>query len=567
MAFDPKHFKSQFPLFSQTENQSLIYLDNASTTQKPQCVIDAITHFYLHHNGNAQRASHRLARAATNSVAHTRALAAAFFGANKNGAKNIVFTSGATSGLNLIAHGLTDFCQQGDEILITHEEHHANLLPWQRLSKTQQCTLAFLPIKNGLSCWDQWPSVVNERTRIIAFSAASNVLGHLVNLDVITQIKQQYPRVIVVVDASQLAPHIPLAVEQWQCDFAVCSAHKMYGPTGIGLLYGCTEWLQKMSPLLLGGEMVNTVDLYSSSFVDSVERFEAGTSSLSAIAGLGACLEFLQSQDRAAMHAYEQALTTYLYRQLDALFQEHNGLQLVSHTENNIGIATVVSTSQYSLSDLALWLDEHDIAVRVGDHCAQTLWRSLAPLCGAHKGLRISLAAYNTRHDIDQLIVAMGEFLNDKTVIASTSEKVSKHVTDPFSDMDGYDDLSLLRSDDLLMVTSWQKRFKTLQQWGACITYKPQLRQDDYLVKGCETAVWLKHYQQGEQHYFIIDSDSSVIKGLAALLLVCCNGQTRSMIHSLSIEEKYQQLGLQKHLSPSRMNGFMALLNAIRQSV
>lgn len=561
MSFDPQQFKAQFPLFGQPENQQLIYLDNASTTQKPQCVLDAITHFYLHHNGNAQRASHRLAREATHRVLRTRQLAADFLGASS--AQNIVFTSGATAGLNMIAHGLSELCTADDEIVLSHEAHHANLLPWQRLAQQQQCRLTFLPSEQGLSCWQQWRSVVSERTRIIALSAASNVLGHVTALDVIAQIKQQFPRVIVVVDASQLVSHIPLAVEQWQCDFAVCSAHKMYGPTGIGLLYGRTEWLNSLSPLLVGGEMVDTVTLHSSTFVENVERFEAGTSSLSAIAGLGACIEFWQKQDRAAMRQYEQELTAYLYCSLAELCQHHTQLQLVSSAKNNIGIATIVSNTSLALSDLALWLDEHDIAVRVGDHCAQPLWHSLGQSFSlpqaAYKGLRISLAAYNTREDIDALTRAITGFFDHHIANIETSTKVL-----PAAIAEINDDFSSLHIDDLLAATSWQKRFKILQQWGRCIRHKPSVRQDVYRVNGCETAVWLQHYQKDERHYFLIDSDSTVIKGLAALLLLKCHGQTRELILSLDIEEEYQRLGLQKHLSPSRVNGFVALLSAFK---
>lgn len=552
MPFDPQTFKSQFPLFSQTENQSLIYLDNASTTQKPQCVIDAITHFYLHHNGNAQRASHRLARSATQVVENTRSLACDFLGAENN--TQVVFTSGATAGLNIIAHGLQTYCQQGDEILISDGEHHANLLPWQRLAEQARCQLRFFSLAKNAKVH----SLVTENTRIITLSAASNVLGVLNDLSWIKTIKQQFPRVIIVIDASQMAAHIPLQVEQWQCDFLVCSAHKFYGPTGIGLLYGRTEWLQKMPPFMVGGEMVDKVECNASCFVSSVERFEAGTSSTSAIAGLSACLSFWKAQDRAAMREYEKKLTAYLYQQLDALCRECKTLQVISPQKNNVGIATLVATNaQVSLSDLAHWLDEHDIAVRVGDHCAQTLWQSLSVVYGANKGLRISIAAYNTYNDVDALITAVHGFFNH----CSTTVDALNSQHDRNGDIK--DDLSLLNPEDLLAATSWQKRFKMLQQWGACIAQKPTLRQDQYLVKGCETAVWLRHYQQGEQHYFIVDSDSSVIKGLAALLLVWFNGQTSAAIQSLSIEEKYQQLGLQKHLSPSRMNGFMALLNAI----
>jgi selenocysteine lyase/cysteine desulfurase/sulfur transfer protein SufE len=483
----------------------------------------------------------------------TRQQAADFLGAAS--LDNVVFTSGATEALNMIAYGLSELCAAGDEILLSHAEHHANLLPWQRLAEQRQCSLTFFPEEQGLPCWQQWQSVLNERTRIVAFTGASNVLGSVLDVGIIATIKQRFPKVIVVVDASQMACHIPLQAEQWQCDFFVCSAHKFYGPTGIGLLYGRTAHLQKMLPLMVGGEMVSKVGLNSSSFIEGVQRFEAGTSSLSAIAGLGACLQFWHAQDRPAMQIYEQQLTVYLHQQLNVVCNKASGLQLRSLADNNVGIAVLVATASntqgVALSDLGHWLDEHDIAVRVGDHCAQTLWQALAPVYGSDKGLRISLAAYNTQADIDRLVGAINSFLQ-----ITEGQQVRDQNTKQ-------EDLSSLQWRDLMAVKSWQQRFKTLVGWGKHITEKPAIRQDQYLVRGCESTVWLKHQAQGERHYFLMDSDSNVIKGLSALLLVWFNGKTSKEIALLNIPDRYQQLGLQKHLSPSRMNGFMALLSAM----
>lgn len=551
MGFDPLAFKSQFPLFIQPENQSLVYLDNASTTQKPQAVIDAITHCYLHSNGNAQRASHRLARSATHIIEYTRALACEFLGA-KNSCE-VVFTSGATTGLNMIAYGLQDYCRQGDEILLSDGEHHANLLPWQRLAKNTQSTLRFFSLEQGIE-----PSLetkITPKTRVLTFTAASNVLGNINDLSLIAKIKKQYPSLIVIIDASQIAAHIPLNVNQWQCDFLVCSAHKFYGPTGIGLLYLKEQWLKKLSPLLLGGEMVGQVEKNSSEFVEAVERFEAGTSSLSAIAGLQGCLQFWQLQDRVAMRQYEEQLTIYLYQQLSRLCKQYSDLRLVSQPNNNVGIATMVSqNNNMSMSDMAHWLDEQDIAVRVGDHCAQTLWQSI----GNQKGLRISLAAYNTLQDVDTVVNAMQDFcLHQNDWIDQKQDGLSLTI----------DDLSTLTVDDLIRVKSWQKKFKLLQQWGACISTKPILRQAHYLVKGCETDVWFLFGLKNEKYYFYFDSDSAVIKGLAALLLVLFNGKTRDEIQSIDVESTYQELGLSKHLSLSRMNGFKSLLDSVLASV
>lgn len=558
MRFDSADFIAQFPLFSQPENASLVYLDNAATTQKPQCVIDAITHYYLHQNGNAQRASHRLARAATTMVEQTRTRAASFLGTTNS--QEVVFTSGATGALNMIAYGLADRCGAGDEILLTHSEHHANLVPWQRIAQSHGSQLTFFPEDRGIPCMKQWRLVVNERTRIIAFSAASNVLGHCVDLSIIADIKAAFPNIIVVVDASQIACHVPLQAQQWQCDFLVCSAHKFYGPSGIGLLFGKAELLATLDPQLVGGEMVNHVGRYNSTFVDNVQRLEAGTSSLSAIAGLGACLAFWQQQDRVAMHQYEQALTAYLYEQLLLVCDLRSGLQVVSSAKNNIGIATLISTStDFALNDLAHFLDEHDIAVRVGDHCAQPLWASLGAVYGSDKGLRIALTAYNTHAHIDVLVSTISAFLLvDHGRVQRSEQTHLSHMAEDFSDIDW---------QALLTVKSWPQRYKLLVRWGSRLEQKPHIHEEAFLVKGCESKAWFQHQSQGDQHYFLIDSHSNIIKGLSVLLLVWFNGKTREEIASINVIERYEQLGLQKQLSPSRMNGFVALLNAFEASV
>jgi cysteine desulfurase / selenocysteine lyase len=553
MPVNPHQFKSQFPLFSQPENTSLVYVDNAATTQKPQCVIDAITHFYTHQNGNAQRASHRLARVSTEMVENTRQLAANFLGASSD--REVVFTAGATEAFNIITYGLSAFCESGDEIVVSDSEHHANLLPWQRLAQQQQCELRFFKAEKGVL--DSEPClaeksllVFSERTRILALSGASNVFGQVLDMTLLATIKKRFPHIIIVLDASQMACHIPLQASHWQCDFLVCSAHKFYGPTGVGLLYAREEYLQHMPPLHLGGEMVERVELQSSDYVKGVQRFEAGTSSLAAIAGLQACLQFWDEQDRPAMQIYERELTAYLHDQLAVMCTPSTGLGLITSPEHNVGIATLISMdSAVSLSDLAYWLDEYDIAVRVGNHCAQTLWQAVAATQGADNGLRISLAAYNTTSDVDKIVAAITAFcLVDRSQISSLVE-----------------DWSDIAWETLAEVKSWQKKYKLLIQWGSRINHKPQIRQDTFLVKGCESAVWLQHQQEGKQHYFLIDSDSNIVKGLSALLLIWLNRKTTKEIQAINIAERYQQLGLEKHLSSSRINGFLALIAKVEE--
>jgi len=361
---------------------------------------------------------------------------------------------------------------------------------------------------------------------------------------------------MIMLDASQWAPHQPLLAEEWGCDFLVCSAHKFYGPTGIGLLYINPSLVEYLSPLLLGGEMVDMVGTESSVFHKTIQRLEAGTGPLSAIAGLGACLRFWQQQDRQAMVAHEQELTHYLHQQLESFFQSlgNDDWRLLSSAENNVGIAMVITTNNMiTLSDMAAWLDEANIAVRVGEHCAQLQWQSFERHYGASQGLRISLAAYNTKNDIDRLISEMGTFM---AALESGSEQQPE-----------LEWLSEAQWHQLHSATSWQKRYTLLLRIGKALRVQADIRSDDHLIKGCESPVWLKHEEIAGKHAFVIDSESALMRGLGALLLYALDGKQAKEIVNVDIESLYRSLELQKHLSASRMNGFHRIAAMCQQAV
>jgi SufS family cysteine desulfurase len=535
--FDFKAFKAQFPLFNQPENQSLIYLDNAATTQRPEVVIDAVADFYRHSNANTHRSSHRLARTATAMVERTREKAAKFL--NAQSAQEIIFCRGATEGLNLLAHSLCKELCHGDEIILSRAEHHANLVPWQMAAERHGLSLVFLPDKNNEPDISQLNQLITDRTKIVAITAGSNALGFTVDIEAIAK-QLSAKEIHLVVDAAQLAAHQAIDVEALACDFLVCSAHKFYGPTGIGLFYGRSEKLAQLSPWQGGGEMIRAVALTHSDYADAPHRFETGTSSLASIAGLEACLDFWQQQSRAEMLFYEQELTNYLHQQLAKV----ETIKQLSKAENNLGIAAFVPDESvtFAAADLAHWLDEHDIAVRVGHHCAMPLIDGL----GEGAILRASLAAYNSKADIDSLVDA----IHSMPVIDVMDNDAEKTL----NEVEGLS-LSELKSHQ-----QWQQRYRQLLKWSDVIQAKQELRQADFLVEGCESAVWLDSCEHDGRCYFMIDSDSRVVKGLAALLLVLINGKTKAEINSLDVVAIFSELQMDKHLSPSRSNGFYALL-------
>jgi len=543
MSFDPIAFKQQFPLFSQTENEDLVYLDNAATTQKPQCVIDALGHFYSHNNGNAQRSSHRLARQATNMIDTVREQARVFLGANKK--EDIVFTQGATHSINMIAYGLRKQLTANDCIAVSYGEHHANLLPWQEVSHATDCELMLAsPTLDELT---KKTAGNTKNIKVIAISLASNALGTQTDIATLHTIKKHYPNSIIVLDITQWLAHQPITLSALPCDFAACSAHKFYGPTGLGLLYGKYDYLAKLEPLLTGGEMVDTVSPQKSLYHSGYRGLEAGTSSMAAIASLGACLAFWAEQDRNAMAAHEALLTQHLHQQLQKICKKNSYLSLLTQAKNNIGIASIACNAPYSIADLALWLDKKNIAVRAGEHCTQLLWKkSHAHIKGGT--LRLSIAAYNTLVDINAVVAAIEEYC------------------DMIDNADSTNTLTVFETMDwqaLLDKKSWQQRYKQLILWGRSMDEQAQIRQPAYFIKGCESSVWLKHHLNNEKHYFIVDSDSAVIKGLAALVLCRINNKSTKEIETIDFDTYFNSIGLSQHLSESRQNGFNSLFQAM----
>ncbi|SDZ76762.1 aminotransferase class V-fold PLP-dependent enzyme [Microbulbifer marinus] len=540
MSFSAEAFKRQFPLFAQPENQQLVYLDNAATTQKPQAVIDAICGFYLHSNANTHRSSHRLARLATDMVERVRGQAAGFL--NATSAREIVFCRGATEALNLLANSLCSELQAGDEIVISTAEHHANIVPWQMMAQRFQLTLRYVPHTAGIPQFDRLSEVLTARTRIVSLTGGSNALGLRPDLQGIAR-QLRGRQLHWIVDGAQLAAHERVDVQQLGCDFLVCSAHKFYGPSGIGLLYGREQLLEAMPPWQGGGEMIAEVDLYTSHYAGLPHKFEAGTSSLAAIAGLGAALEFLGTQDREAMAAHEQQLMAWLHEEL----AEIPGIRLLSQPQHNLGIVAFAPVNG-SAADLMHWLDGRDIAVRVGHHCAQPLIRA----AGETATVRASIAAYTTRNDVEAFVQALREYL----ALAETPDSEAPQRGVEWS----LDDLSALQVERLASQRNWQDRYRELMRWSKAIGAKPEIRRPENLVRGCESDAWLAHVEGGGRHYFALDSDSRVVKGLGALLLSQIDGRTAEEIRALDLPLLFADLGLEQHLSQSRSNGFYALL-------
>ncbi|WP_171311342.1 cysteine desulfurase [Enterococcus cecorum] len=397
--FDAKKIRADFPVLNQIVNdEPLIYLDNAATTQKPQAVLDVLNHYYLQDNANVHRGVHTLAERATAEFEAARKKVQQFIHANSN--KEIVFTKGTTDSLNIIAQSYGEFIQAGDEIVISKMEHHANLIPWQQLVKRKQAVLRYIPLTaDGHLDVQAAKTIINEKTAIVALAQVSNVLGTVNPVKEIAQLAHQH-QAIMVVDGAQAVAHMPVDVQDLDCDFYCFSGHKMCGPTGIGVLYGKQTLLEKMEPVAFGGEMIDFVDLYESTWTELPWKFEPGTPNIASAIGLGAAIDYLEKIGMQTIHEYEQAIVAELLPKL----QQIDGLTIYG-PQNPAEHTAVIAFNLDHLHphDVASALDMQGIAVRAGHHCAQPLIKEL----GCFATARASFYFYNTKEEADQLVAAI----------------------------------------------------------------------------------------------------------------------------------------------------------------
>ena len=372
----------------------LVYLDNAATTQKPQVVIDATSRYYAEENANIHRGVHWLSERATEAYDGVREQARAFLGAKH--AHEIIFTRGTTEGINLVASSFGEaFVGPGDEIVVTEMEHHSNLVPWQLMAERRGARVRAVPVTDrGELDLAALGTLLGPRTRLLAVTHLSNVLGTVNPVaDVVALAHER--GVAVLVDGAQAAPRMAVDVQALGCDFYVCSGHKMYGPMGIGLLYGREDWLDRMPPYQGGGDMIDTVGIERSTFAPLPAKFEAGTPNVAGVVGLGAALGWIEAIGRRAIGAHEDSLVAYAVERLAAT----RGLSIVGAPAVRAGVVSFVMDGVHP-HDIGTILDEHGVAIRGGHHCAQPLMARLGLVATA----RASFAAYNTSEEVDALV-------------------------------------------------------------------------------------------------------------------------------------------------------------------
>ena len=389
--------RQDFPILKEIVNEHpVVYLDSAATSQKPQVVIDAISRYYETSNSNVHRGVHTLGNLATEAYEGARETVRRFL--NANSTKEVIFTRGTTASLNLVAqsYGYANV-EEGDEIVITYMEHHSNIIPWQQLARAKKATLKYIDLTpEGTIDLEEVKRVVTPKTKIVAMTMASNVLGTINPIEEVTKIAHANGAVMVV-DAAQGAPHMKLDVQSLDCDFLAFSGHKMAGPTGIGVLYGKQALLEEMEPVEFGGEMIDFVGLYESTWADLPAKFEGGTPIIAGAVGLGAAIDYLEAIGFDAIAQHERELVQYA---LDEM-QKIEGLEIYGpkKADQRAGLVTF-NLKEVHPHDLATVLDMSGIAIRAGHHCAQPLMKWLDVSATA----RASFYIYNTKEDVDRLV-------------------------------------------------------------------------------------------------------------------------------------------------------------------
>jgi cysteine desulfurase/selenocysteine lyase len=397
-ALDIDKIRKDFPLLQEkVYGHPLVYLDNSATTQKPQVVIDTLEHYYKTYNANVHRGVHHLSQVASEAYEDARKVVARFINAAHD--EEVIFTKGTTDSINLIAHVFgRGVIKPGDEVIVSAMEHHSNIVPWQIMCEDRGAVLRVIPMdENGELILEEYAALLNEKTKIVSVTYVSNALGTVNPVREI--IAQAHARNIpVLLDAAQAVQHMPVDVQELDVDFIAFSGHKIYGPTGIGILYGKKEWLEKLPPYQGGGDMIKTVTFAKTTYNELPFKYEAGTPDVSGAIGLGAAVKYVQEVGIDAIHAWEEQLVAYAADQLSQI----DGLRFIGNAKNRSGaISFLVGTIHpYDLGEL---LDKQGIAIRTGHHCAEPVMDFFC-IPGT---VRASFAMYTNKEDIDKLVAGI----------------------------------------------------------------------------------------------------------------------------------------------------------------
>jgi cysteine desulfurase/selenocysteine lyase len=569
--FKPESFRHHFPLVVNNtraissvstlakieSNIPLVYFDNGATTQKPYCVIESFNSFYQTSNANVHRASHSLSAKATKNFEQARENIKVFI--NAKSTKEIIWTKGTTESLNLIATSLgLKILEPNDEIILAVSEHHANIVPWQLIAEQTGATIKTVVLDEmgriDVSAFEQ---LLSDKTKLFCCAHVSNVVAKINPLKELI-IKAKSIGVITIIDGAQAVAHLPIDVQLLDCDFYAFSAHKMYGPTGVGVLYGKQALLEKMPPYQSGGEMIDQVSFNKPTTFHSLPfKFEAGTPNIAGVIAYSKAIEFMGTFDAKQVSEYEKSLTIYCYNALENLsISSKKVVEFIVKGIPDIPIISFTLKGHHN-HDIAVALDSYGIAIRSGHHCAMPLMEYLT-ISGC---LRISLAAYNTFEEIDYFIDCLMKILvpdSEKSLASSLYNEIENKE----------EQATTIIIKQFAAVKGWDSRHRQIMLLGKQLNrLDKNARNDETLINGCESLVWLvSNKTEKNIFHFEADSDAKIIRGLLVIILAAFNNKTSKQIQLFDIQQYFNTLGLIQHLSPSRGNGILAIVNKIKEA-
>ena len=559
---DVRRIRADFPILHQkVHGKPLVYFDNAATTQKPRPVIDAIRAFYEHDNANIHRAVHLLSERATRAFEQTRSKVQQFLNAAES--REIIFTRGTTEAINLVAQSFgRKFFRAGDEIIISHMEHHSNIVPWQMVCEATGAVLKVVPInRDGEFLLDDYKKLLTERTKLVAVAHLSNALGTVNPVRHIIELAHGRG-VPVLLDGAQSTSHLAVDVRELDCDFFAFSGHKVYGPTGIGVLYGKAELLEKMPPYQGGGDMIKSVTFAKTTYADLPNKFEAGTPDIAGVVGLGAAIDYLQEIGLDNVAAHEDLLLRHATEQLRRV----PGLRIIGNAAHKAAVISfILEDPPVSSLDVGTKLDLEGIAVRTGHHCCQPVMDRF----GIQSTARASFAVYNTTAEVDQLATALRKIVTEaaarqKIILPLAHAEPSFPTAVGPSPQAAADELA----DLFEFLDDWDARYHQILEMGEKIPPLPaELKTEANLVHGCQSIVHMFARQRPGTDgvvEFLADSNADLVRGLIALLERLFSGQKAGEIVAFDIEGFFRRLGLDQHLTLGRRNGLAAMVQRIR---
>jgi cysteine desulfurase/selenocysteine lyase len=571
--------RHDFPILAtQMHGKPLVYFDNGATTQKPQSVIDSIVNFYQRDNANVHRGIYDLSQRATERFETARRTVAKFLGGVDE--SECIFTRGTTESINLVAYcwGRTHL-QKGDQILLSGLEHHSNIVPWQMVCEATGSNLVVVqPNELGEINIDDFQSALSERTRLVAVQHVSNSLGTIHDIQSMIRLARSVGAKILV-DGAQSVAHLPTDLPNLDCDFFAFSGHKLYGPTGIGILWGRREIMENLPPFLGGGDMIESVSFSGTTYAGLPNRFEAGTPNIAGAIGLGAAIEYVQSIGFEAIHLHEASLLAHMNDRLGSV----GGVRIVGRAkQKSPTFSFLVEDPPLSPLDVATELSHHGIAIRTGHHCCMPLMQHY----GIPGTCRASLAMYNTVDEIDYFVDKLQEFIESKknrigrtpsgngqnsAILAASGSSQSIVDMIHFAEASGFSPTAVAEEieDDFLFCDDPQSKTKLLLEFGEQLPHAfDQLKAMSTCVPGCMSEVYLigrPDLKDPNKIEFAGDSNAEIVRGLIGLLQKLFSGQPAHEVLAFDLEGFFRRIGLEQFITSQRRSGLAGMVKRIRK--